>query len=135
MKTNKHRTLLLIKERFAVHSRDLVEEFDYSADTARSYLSYLGRQGLLERIDGGYRLTLKGKERLEHFEVFGCGDIDCPACQGKLGFLTCPHCSNQMRRDKVRIRKERDFIFAVRHPGVYCDRCMKRIFNEAQGQL
>lgn len=118
-----------------MHSRDLVEQFDYSPGTARSYLSYLGRQGLLERMGAGYRLTDKGTERLDHFDVFGCADIECPLCQGKIGFLTCLHCGNQMRRDKVKIRKERDFLLVVRHPGVYCDRCLKLIFNEPQARL
>lgn len=135
MKTNKHQTLLLIRKREAVHSRDLVEQFDYSPGTARSYLSHLGRQGLLERMGAGYRLTEKGEDRLRYFDVFGCADIECPLCQGKIGFLTCPHCGNQMRRDEVEIRKERDFLLIVRHPGVYCDRCLKLIFNEAQARL
>ena len=135
MKTNKHQTLLLIKKREAVHSRDLVEQFDYSPGTARSYLSHLGRQGLLERMEVGYRLTEKGRERLHHFDVFGCADIECPLCQGKLGFVTCPHCGNQMRKDEVTIRKERDFLFVIRHAGVYCDYCLKLIFNEPQARL
>ena len=135
MKTNKHQTLLLIRSQHGVHSRDLVERFGYSAGTARSYLSYLGRQGLLERIGAGYRLTDKGRERLQHFDVFGCADIECPLCQGKIGFLTCPHCGYQMSRDKVKILKKRDFFFVVRHAGVYCDLCLKLIFNEAQARL
>lgn len=135
MKTNKHQTLLLVKKRYAVHSRDLVRQFDYSPGTARSYLSHLGRQGLLERVGAGYRLTEKGNERLHYFDVFGCADIECPLCQGKVGFLTCPHCGKQMDKDKTRILKERDFLVVVRHPGVYCDRCLKPIFNEPQALL
>ncbi len=135
MKTNKHQTLLLIGKRQAVHSRDLVESFRYSPGTARSYLSYLGKQDLIERLGAGYHLTAKGEERLRYFEVFGCADIECPLCQGKIGYLTCPHCNHQMRKDKVKIRKERDYWFAVRHPGVYCDFCLKLIFNEAQARL
>lgn len=135
MKTNKHQTLLLIKKREAVHSRDLVEEFRYSPGTARSYLSHLGRQGLLERMGAGYRLSDKGGERLHHFDIFGCADIECPLCQGKLGFVTCPHCGNQMSKEKTQIRKKSDYFFVVRHPGVYCDGCLKLIFNEAQAQL
>ena len=67
MKTNKHQTLLLIRKQEAVHSRDLVEHFDYSPGTARSYLSYIGKQGLLERMGAGYRLSEKGQERLHLF--------------------------------------------------------------------
>lgn len=135
MKTNKHRTLLLIRKRQAVHYRDLVEHFDYSPGTARSYLSYLGKQGLLERMGAGYRLSDKGQERLHFFDVFGCADIECPLCQGKIGYLTCPHCRHQMFKQKAKILKERDYFFAVRHPGVYCESCLKLIFNEAQARL
>jgi predicted methyltransferase len=135
VKTNKHQTLLLVRRERAVHSSALVENFDYSPGTARSYLSYLGRQGLLERMGAGYRLTDKGQERLDYFDVFGCADIDCPLCQGKIGYLTCPHCGRQMLRDKVKILKKKDLLFVVRHPGVYCDSCLKLIFNEAQGKL
>jgi hypothetical protein len=135
MKTNKHQTLQLVKKERAVHSRDLVENFDYSPGTARSYLSYLGRQGLLERMGAGYRLSDKGRDRLRYFEVFGCQDIDCPLCQGKIGYLTCPHCKHQMSRDKAKILKKRDFLVVVRHPGVYCDNCFKLIFSETQAEL
>jgi predicted methyltransferase len=135
VKTNKHQTLLLVWRERAVHSSALVENFDYSPGTARSYLSHLGRQGLLERMGAGYRLTDKGEERLDYFEVFGCADIDCPLCQGKIGYVTCPHCGRQMLRDKVKILKKKDLLFVVRHPGVYCDSCLKPIFNEAQGKL
>jgi len=135
MKTNKHQTLQLVKKERAVHSRDLVENFNYSPGTARSYLSYLGRQGLLERMGPGYRLSDKGRDRLSHFEVFGCQDIDCPLCQGKIGYLTCPHCKHQMSRDKAKILKKRDFLVVVRHPGVYCDNCFKLIFSETQAEL
>jgi DeoR/GlpR family transcriptional regulator of sugar metabolism len=64
MKTNKHQTLLLVKKQRSVHSRDIVKHFAYSAGTARSYLSHLGRQGLLERTGANYGLTEKGQNRL-----------------------------------------------------------------------
>jgi|SRR5579871_1412027 len=135
MKTNKHQTLLFIRKRHAVHSRDLVENFDYSPGTARSYLSHLARQGLLIRMGAGYRLTDKGEERLQYFDAFGCADIDCPRCQGKLGFMTCPHCGAQMLKDEAKILKEKDYVFAVRRPGVHCQECGKLIFNEPQARL
>jgi predicted methyltransferase len=135
IKTNKHQTLLLIRERGAVHSWDLVENFRYSPGTARSYLSYLAKQALVERMGPGHQLTDKGEERLHHFEIFGCSDIECPLCQGKIGYLTCPHCNHQMRKDNVRIRKEKDNWFAVRHAGVYCHSCLNLIFNEPQARL
>jgi hypothetical protein len=135
VKTNKHQTLLLVRKQGAVGSRDLLHHFGYSLGTGRSYLSYLGRQGLLVRTGPGYSLTQKGHDRLYHFDVFGCADPDCPLCQGKAGYLTCPACSHQVSKRDVRILKKRDLFFAVRHPGVYCGRCGKPIFNEAQAQL
>jgi predicted methyltransferase len=135
MKTNKHQTLLLVRKRTAVHSRDLVRHFDYSPGTARSYLSYLGRQGLLERMGASYGLTQKGQERLHFFDVSGCADVACPLCQGKDGYLTCPSCGHQMAKRTARIVKEKDFFFVVRHPGVYCGQCGGLIFNEAQARL
>jgi len=40
-----------------------------------------------------------------------------------------------MPKHEVRIRKEKDFFFAVCHAGVYCDSCSKLIFNETQARL
>lgn len=135
MKTNKHQTLLLVHKKRSVHSRDVVLHFGYSPGTARSYLSYLGRQGLLERMGANYGLTQKGQDRLHFFDVSGCADAACPLCQGKQGCLTCPRCGHQMAKRTARILKERDFLLAVRHPGVYCDQCWKLIFTEAQARL
>ena len=135
MKTNKHKTLLLIRKQEAVHSRDLVAHFDYSPATARSYLSYLGGQGLLERVGAGHCLSERGRERLDHFNAFGCSDVACPLCEGKIGSLTSPHCNHRMSAGKVRIRKKKDFLLVVRHPGVCCDGCLKLIYNPAQAEL
>ncbi len=135
MKTNKHKTLLLGRKRQAIHSRDVVRHFGYSPGTARSYLSYLKRQGLLERMGASYVLTEKGQNRLQYFEVAGCADPACPVCQGKAGYLTCPSCGYRTRWPKARILKERDLFFVVRHAGVYCPRCWKLIFNATQAQL
>jgi hypothetical protein len=135
MKTNKHQTLLLVKNKQGVHSRDLVQHFCYSPGTARSYLSYLGRQGLLERVGATHVLTEKGHNRLHFLDVSGCADLACPLCQGKRGFLTCPSCGHQMVKRTTRILKKKDFFFVLRHPGVYCNWCLKLIFNEAQAQL
>jgi predicted DNA-binding transcriptional regulator len=135
MKTNKHQTLLLVRKQGGVRPRDVVDHFGYSSGTARSYLSYLGRQGLLERRGAGYALTEKGQDRLQYFEVAGCADPACPLCQGKAGKLTCPSCGYQMPWRKARILKERDFFFVVRHAGVYCSSCWKPIFSETQGRL
>jgi DeoR/GlpR family transcriptional regulator of sugar metabolism len=135
MKTNKHQTLLLVRNQRAVHSRDVVRHFAYSPGTARSYLSYLGRQGLLERMGASYGLTEKGQDRLHFFDVSGCADASCPLCQGKKAYLTCPSCGYQVAKRTARILKKKDFLFVVRHPGVYCDGCLKLIFNEAQAHL
>lgn len=64
MKTNKHQTLLLVKQLEAVRGRDLERHFGYSAGTARSYLSHLASQGLLGRAGSGYGLAQKGMERV-----------------------------------------------------------------------
>ncbi|HXX75322.1 MAG TPA: FaeA/PapI family transcriptional regulator [Nitrospiraceae bacterium] len=135
MKTNKHQTLLLVKSKQTVRARDLVEAFGYSAPTARSYLSHLKRQELLERSERGHGLTDKGLARLEFFDVSGCADPACPLCRQKAGLLTCPRCSYQLSKEKLRILPEQDFLVVVRHAGVYCHRCWKLLFSEAQAHL
>jgi len=135
MKTNKHQTLLLVKKQRGVHSREIVKHFGYSPGTARSYLSHLGRQGLLERIGANYGLTPRGVDRLQYFEVTGCPDVRCPLCQGKTGYLTCPNCNHQLPRQEARIRKEKDYFLAVRHRGVYCPRCLKLMLSEPRAHL
>jgi len=135
MKTNKHQTLLLTQKQNAIHSRDLTQHFAYSPGTARSYLSYLSRQGLLERMGASYVLSAKGRDRLQHFEVCGCADVACPLCQGKAGYLNCPHCNHRMLKRDAKIAKEKDFLFVVRHAGVYCRNCLKLIFNPDQARL
>ncbi|MEJ2323438.1 MAG: DeoR family transcriptional regulator [Nitrospirota bacterium] len=136
MKTNKHLTLLLMNKNEGVRSQDIVKQFDYSPGTARSYLSYLGRQGLLERTPRGYILTIKGKDRLQFFEVTGCGNPDCPLCESKKAkYFTCPMCEYQLSKSKARISPEWDFLLGVRHAGVYCPLCQKLLFTEAHAQL
>ena len=135
MKTNKHKTLQLIRKQGIAHSRDLVWQFGYSPGTARSYLSHLGRQGLLEQVAGGYELTAKGMIRVRYFDVFGCAGIACPLCKGKTGFLSCPRCGHRISKKDAKISKERDFLLVLRHAGVYCDRCATLIVDEAQAQL
>jgi DeoR-like helix-turn-helix domain len=135
VKTNKHKTLQLIRKLGTTHSKDLVRQFGYSPGTARSYLSHLGRQGLLERTSGGYGLTAKGMIRVRYFDVFGCAGIACPLCKGKAGFLSCPSCEHRISKKDAKISNERDFLLVLRHAGVYCDRCATLIVDEAQGQL
>jgi DeoR-like helix-turn-helix domain len=135
MKTNKHQTLLLVQQQRGVHSRDIVRQFGYSPGTARSYLSHLGRQGLLERMGANYGLTEKGQDRLQYFEVTGCPDVRRALCKGKTSYLTCPSCSYQMPKQEARICKEKDYFLVVRHKGVYCPRCLKLMFSEAQARL
>ena len=136
MKTNKHQTLSFIKNNEPVRARDIVNQFGYSSGTARSYLSYLRRHGLLERTGTGYVLTDKGKERLEYFEAMGCSGFDCALCHWKkTGYLTCPRCGYEMPKEKARILLEADFLLAVRHAGVYCPLCQKLILTETQAKL
>ena len=135
MKTNKHQTLLLVKAKQAVRAKDLVHAFGYSAPTARSYLSHLKRQELLERFSAGHVLTEKGQTRLQFFEMSGCADAACPFCQRKTGSLTCPRCDYQISHTHARILPTQDFLVVVRHAGVYCPRCWKSLLNEAQAHL
>jgi predicted methyltransferase len=113
MKTNKHQTLLLVQVKQAVRAKDLVQAFGYSAPTARSYLSHLKRQDLLERIVAGHALTEKGRTRLQFFDVGGCTDPVCPLCQPKTGCITCPLCTYQMPHTEARILPTQDFLVLV----------------------
>jgi predicted methyltransferase len=135
MKTNKHQTLLLVEAKQAVRAKDLVQAFGYSAPTARSYLSHLKRQELVERISAGHVLTEKGRTRLQFFDLSGCTDAACPLCQRKTGSLTCPRCDYQIPNTLARILPKQDFLVVVRHAGVYCPRCWKPLLSEAQAQL
>jgi hypothetical protein len=135
MKTNKHQTLLLVKQKGGVRAKDLGEAFSYSPGTARSYLSYLGRQDLLRRTGAGHVLTDRGENRLDYFEVAGCADPECPRCQGKGGFFACPRCDNHLPVREARILPEKDFLLVHRHAGVYCPRCLKLLFYEEQARI
>ena len=135
MKTNKHQALLLVKTRQAVRAKDLVQAFGYSAPTARSYLSHLKRQELLARLSSGHSLTEKGRTRLQFFDLNGCADPACPLCQHKAGSLTCPRCAYRIHNTHARILPKQDFLVMVRHAGVYCPRCWKSLFSEAQALL
>lgn len=86
-------------------------------------------------MGSSYGLTEKGDDRLQYFDVTGCPDVGCPLCKGKAGYLSCPNCGYQVPRREARILKEKDFFFAVRHTGVYCPRCLKLMFGEAQARL
>ena len=136
MKTNKHQTLMLLKQKGFVQARDIGDQFDYTPATARSYLSYLTRQDLLERTAQGHILTAKGEDRLQFFEVTGCGNPACPRCEGKTGHYTCPTCGYQLQKKKVKIRPAWDTLFFRREAGVYCPLCQGQIFTEEQaGQM
>jgi len=136
MKTNKHQTLLLTKNNQAVRARDIVTQFGYSSGTARSYLSYLARHGLLERTVTGYILTEKGKERLEYFEATVCGSFDCPLClEKKAKHYTCTECGYELPKKEARIQPEKDYLFFVRHAGVFCPECEELMFDEKQAHL
>jgi predicted methyltransferase len=126
---------LLVKAKQVVRARDLVTEFGYSAPTARSYLSHLKRQDLLERLERGHALTEKGRTRLQFFDISGCVDAACPLCRSKTGALTCPRCEYQLSKQQARIRPEQDFLVVVRHAGVYCPRCLELLLSEAQADL
>lgn len=135
MKTNKHQTLKLVKHKGEVQARDLVDAFNYSPGTARSYLAYLSRQDLLHRPGAGHALTPKGEDRLQYFEVARCPDPACPRCQGKAGCLTCPTCGWKVPREKARLKAAWDTVFFTRKAGVYCPVCRTQIFTDAQARL
>jgi hypothetical protein len=134
MKTNKHKTLLLAKSQGTITARDLTREYKYSSGTARSYLSHLGQQGLLDRANGKYALTEKGHSRIRYFAIFGCRRPGCPLCMGKLGHLTCPNCEHRIPRQQAKILKQKDYLLVIRQAGVYCDQCSAMILDEAQAQ-
>lgn len=123
---------MLAKKTHPLHARNLVAHFSYAPGTARSYLSHLGRQGLLERVSGGHGLTKKGHDRIRYFDIFGCGRLGCPFCEGKSGYLTCPNCGYRISKQGAKICEEKDFFLLVRHAGVYCDRCSARILDVTQ---
>ncbi len=136
MKTNKHQTLLLTQNNEAIRARDIVIHFDYSSGTARSYLSYLARQGLLERTVKGYVLSEKGIERLEYFQVSGCGSFDCPLCiEKKANHFICPECGHAIPIKEARILPGTENSFYKIHSGVYCPECDELIFDENKALL
>jgi DeoR-like helix-turn-helix domain len=135
MKTNKHQTLLLVRTNGHVEAKDLVRQFGYSPGTARSYLSYLKRQDLLARTGQGHVFTERGWDRLQYFNVAGCGHPACPLCDKKAGYFTCSRCGYQLPTKEAQILPERDFLQVYRHAGVYCPRCLKLLFTEPQAQL
>ncbi len=136
MKTNKHQTLLLAKNNEVIRARDMVSNFDYSSGTARSYLSYLSRHGLLERTIRGYVLSEKGSERLEYFEAMGCSSFDCPLCLEKTAnHFTCPDCGHEIPKKEARISPEEENAFYKVHSGFYCHECAELIFDEKKAQL
>lgn len=136
MKTNKHQMLKFIEKNEKIRARDVVNQFNYSSGTARSYLSYLTRQGLLEGTHLGHILTEKGRTRLTYFEAMGCNCLDCPLCQDKkAGHYVCTRCGHELPKGKAVILPEWDFIVGKRHAGVYCPKCQKQIFTEKQAEL
>ena len=135
MGTNKHQTLRLVQMKHGVRAHDLVRQFGYSPATARSYLSYLKRQDLLARTGQGHILTERGGARLQYFDVAGCDALDCPLCDKKTGYFTCPRCAFQLPASDARIWPDRDFLVVMRHAGVYCPRCLKLLFSESRALL
>ncbi len=90
----------------------------------------------MERSGPGFMLTEKGKDRLQFFEVEGCGNTACPRCEGKKAeFFTCPTCGWKVPKKKALIQPAWDTWFFSREAGVYCPVCQVRIFTEAQARL
>ncbi len=136
MKTNKHLTLSLVKDKESIRAIDIVNQFDYSPDTARSYLSYLARNGMLERTGRGYVLTDKGSERLQYFDALGCSSFDCPLCiEKKANQFICPECGHEIPKKEARIQPEKENLFYKIHAGFYCPVCDELIFDEKKALL
>lgn len=135
MKTNKHQTLFLVRQKRVVHARHLVQAFKYTPGTARSYLAHLGRQNLLQRTEAGHTLTTKGVNRLQFFEVAGCSDPACPRCEGKVGFYTCQTCGWKLPKGNARLKVATETVFYKRDAGVYCRICQGQMFTEEQARL
>ena len=135
MKTNKHQTLLLTQKQGSITGKDLVQAFTYSSATARSYLSYLGRNELLLRGTTGYMLTDKGRARLDFFSANGCGNYPCPLCQEKSQHFICSRCGYELERSAAKILPQRDFLLVLRPSGVFCPRCLSLLLTETQCKL
>lgn len=135
MKTNKHLTLRLIEKKGGVHARDLVQQFQYSPGTARSYLSYLARQDLIQQMGAGYGVTEKGTKRLQFMDVAGCSAPACPLCEGKITHFACSRCGFRLPRTEACLRPARDFLLVSRPAGVHCPRCLSQILTEDQARL
>ncbi len=136
MKTNKHLTLALVKDKESIRARDIVNQFDYSPGTARSYLSYLAKHGMLERTTRGYVLTQKGNERLQYFDALGCSSFDCPLCmEKKANHFICPDCGHEIPKKEARISPENENWFYKKSSGVYCPECDELIFDENKAEL
>jgi predicted transcriptional regulator len=137
MKTNKHLTLKFIKKKESVRGGDIADQFDYSPDTARSYLSYLAKQDIIERGGSGYSITDKGTDRLNYFDVAGCKNFDCPICQNKkAGHITCPHCDYDIPIKNARIKPENTvLLFFTDEAGVYCPKCKELALSEKMALL
>jgi len=112
-----------------------VRAFSYTPGTARSYLSYLGRQGVLVRTAPGYTLTERGQARLEFFAVADCDQVECQLCEGKAGYVTCPLCGFRLRRSDARLRPRRNFVLVSRPAGIHCPRCLSVILTEDRARL
>jgi len=126
---------LLIKKKGAVSASDLVEQFQYSAATARSYLAYLTRQDLLLPNGPTRALSAKGEERLDFYEKAGCPDPRCPLCHRDSGGVKCRTCGSVYKLSELRIRALWETAFFSRAPGVYCEVCQAQIMTERQAGM
>jgi len=107
-----------------IYSFNLMQRFNLSDSGARTYLLYIERQGLVERLcNAQYRLTREGLNRLEWFEKYGCTSNDCRECKDKFKgeAITCDYCNNLSMFEDLRIEKEGLLIRPK--PGVYCSHC------------
>ena len=107
-------------------------DFDYSPGTARSYLSHLGRQGLLGRAGAVTRLRKKATAH-PLFRYLRLPRPGCPFAKGD-GAPNVPQLWISNIEQQAKIRKEKDYLLVVRQAGVYCDRCSALILDEIQAR-
>ena len=107
-----------------VYAFNLMQRFDLSDSGARTYLLYIERQGLVERLcNRQYRLTREGLNRLEWFDKYGCTSDDCPECTNKFKgeAITCEYCNHLLLFENLRIEKKA--LLVRPKPGIYCPEC------------
>ena len=137
MPGNKHQALSQAIRQGELSTDDIVKNFGWDNATARSYLSKLGRQGLLDWGPYGWKPTEKGKNRLTFFDRLRCPREDCPLCKGREAGYKCRHCGHVLSEEDAGFTPRKKggipslFRFS-REGGVFCPRCRGRILTQSE---